>query len=138
MTIIDNLKEVEKLRSFQSRTNKRINEITRPKLTDYAMIPLIWKWTLDLSEMTNKKKSDQRKVFILIVLSLFAPTVLIGDKMPQNLRRNIAETLGCEQSGVSHICRDLLFLFNHYGNFRQHVEKSYEGILERLEYEHII
>ena len=108
------------------------------------MIPTIYKWFLDFFAERNCPPNPasvyQRKKFIFIVLYIFAPSVLLGDKMPVGLRDRIWAALykTADKSVISHNCEDLLFYFTHYTDFKKDVEDVFDHIKRRLNEEGIV
>jgi hypothetical protein len=77
----------------------------------------------------------ERKKFFFIVLFLYAPGVLIGDKMPSGLRNKLAHVLKLHsRSNVSGNCTGLLFLYERYKDFRDETDEIYRVIVERLKH----
>lgn len=71
--------------------------LAAPVLRDFDLIPLVYQWFKEaMNELTPHLFIDsptQRKKFIFIILYLYAPGVLAGDKMPQGLRQRIADAI---------------------------------------------
>ena len=76
----------------------------------------------------------QRKKFIFIILYLYSPSSLAGDKMASGLRNELSNVLGIQaKSTISNNCADLVFLYQYnYMNFRNDVEFIYNKILSWL------
>ena len=76
----------------------------------------------------------QRKKFIFIILYLYSPSSLAGDKMASGLRNELSKVLGIQaKSTISNNSADLVFLYQYnYMNFRNDVEFIYNKILSWL------
>ena len=112
-------------------------KICSPILTDYSLMPLIYEWFktyMDKSDCPpNPQSVHQRKKFIFVVLYLFAPASIIGYKMPNGLRVEIARTLGVQKHcSISMYCEDLIFLSQHYKDFKQDIEDVFQYIYDKL------
>ena len=132
----DKIKRIRKIRSVKSDLSKEENILIKPILSDKKLIPLIYK------TFTNIicKKSDegistvmQRKKFIFIILYLYSPSSLAGDKMASGLRNELSNVLGIQaKSTISNNCANLVFLYQNYMDFRNDVEFIYNKILSWL------
>ena len=124
----DKIKRIRKIRSVKSDLSKEENILIKPILSDKKLIPLIY------------KKSDegistvmQRKKFIFIILYLYSPSSLAGDKMASGLRNELSKVLGIQaKSTISNNCANLVFLYQNYIDFRNDVEFIYNKILSWL------
>lgn len=75
----------------------------------------------------------QRKKFIFIILYLYSPSSLAGDKMASGLRNELSKVLGIQaKSTISNNCANLVFLYQNYMDFRNDVEFIYNKILSWL------
>ena len=139
----DKIKRIRKIRSVKSDLSKEENILIKPILSDKKLIPLIYK------TFTNIicKKSDegistvmQRKKFIFIILYLYSPSSLAGDKMASGLRNELSKVLGIQaKSTISNNSADLVFLYQYnYMNFRNDVEFIYNKILSWLKIDGLI
>lgn len=112
-------------------------QICSPVLTDYSLIPLIYQWFRDFMDSRDCPPApdsvSQRKKFIFVILYLYAPASILGYKMPNGLRAQIAQTLGVRKHcSVSMYCEDLIFLSRHYKDFRNDIQDVYLFICDRL------
>lgn len=130
---------------------ERFREKCRPKLTDHTLIPVLYDWFRELSEGSCKATVrqvygffpeavscgamtvEQRRMFIFIVLYLYAPSRLFSGKMPRGLRRAIALTLGVASDTVlSDNANDVLKRYEIYRSWAKEVDKVLSVILDRL------
>ncbi len=75
----------------------------------------------------------QRKKFIFIVLYLYSPSSLAGDKMAPGLRDELSNVLGVQaKSTISNNCANLVFLYQNYTSFRKDVEYLCNKIISWL------
>lgn len=129
--------ELKSIREQKSRLSERENELSRPFLSDYSLIPTLYAWFKEILANRdcppNPESVNQRKKFLFIILFLYSPSVLAGGKMPDGLRDALCRTLGMNTgSTISKNCADVVFLYQNYKDFRQDIEYLYAKILERI------
>ena len=129
--------ELKSIREQKSRLSERENELSRPFLSDYSLIPTLYAWFKEILANRdcppNPESVNQRKKFLFIILFLYSPSVLAGGKMPDGLRDALCRTLGMNTgSTISKNCADVVFLYQNYKDFRQDIEYLYAEILERI------
>ena len=121
----------------KSRLSERENELSRPFLSDYSLIPTLYAWFKEILANRdcppNPESVNQRKKFLFIILFLYSPSVLAGGKMPDGLRDALCRMLGMNiGSTISKNCADVVFLYQNYKDFRQDIEYLYNQIVKRL------
>lgn len=130
--IIETIKRIEKARTAL-RQAMADNEIaTSPKLKDLSLIPKIYKV---FEELKGKEiKVNDRKEFVFVVIYLYSPNKFFGGKMPQGLRRAIAQAakVTCA-SVISATCTELMVLYTTYSDFRQGVDELIQKVNDVLE-----
>ena len=129
--------ELKTIREQKSRLSEREQELSVPMLTDSSLIPEIYAWFKEiLSDRTcppNPESVIQRKKFLFIVLFLFAPSVLAGDRIPNGIRAEISHVFpNVSPCVISNNIADVSFIFQQYKDFRLDIENIYNQILERL------
>ncbi len=132
--------EITELKSLREQKKKiicRERELAVPFITDWGMLPRIYGWFREI--LANRDFSPpadgitQRKEFIFIVLYLFAPAVLAGDRMPVGLRDKIAAAINLRDiTFISHNIDTVVFLHRYDKAFRADIEYIYTEILKRL------
>ena len=76
----------------------------------------------------------RRREFLFIVLVLFAPRALVGDRLPNGIRSALSAALpDVSPCVISNNIADATFFYRHYKVFRQEVERLYAHVLGRLE-----
>lgn len=133
----DKIIRIRKIRSVKSDLSKEENALARPVLSDKKLIPEIHKvFTSLIVERGCKPATNtviQRKKFIFIVLYLYSPSSLAGDKMAPGLRDELSNVLGVQaKSTISNNCANLVFLYLNYMDFRKDVELLCNKILSWL------
>lgn len=119
------------------RTERKINEALEPSIKDINLLEEVYKRFLAFVEKSKKAMdTNNRKKFLFIVVYLFCPSVLIGHTMPRGLRDRIKELI-CAKSAstISNDTANLLFLYNHYQDFREDVNSAYSFIIEGMSQE---
>ena len=131
------ISEIREIRKKKSVLSERESELSRPTLTDYSLIPVIYKWFLQI--MSSRQEEIGRQVvfdrlkFIFIILFLYAPGSLAGGKMPDGLRVSIASTLGeVSPCVISNNKKSASFFYNIYNRYREDIEFTYNKIMGRL------
>ncbi|MCI2145824.1 MAG: hypothetical protein LKK08_06210 [Bacteroidales bacterium] len=126
-----------------ARNRKSISELTcrnktlaEPVLTDMSKIPELWKLFQEiLAERGNGEKikgTYDRDKFLLIVVLLYSPATLSGEKMGKGLRDVLAECFGLNApSAISDNVRDVIFLWENYSSFRDDVKYIWSEIKKR-------
>lgn len=133
----DKIIRIRKIRSVKSDLSKEENILTRPVLSDKKLIPKIYNvFTSLISDRECKPATNtviQRKKFIFIVLYLYSPSSLAGDKMAPGLRDELSNVLGVQaKSTISNNCANLVFLYQNYTSFRKDVEYLCNKIISWL------
>lgn len=128
--------ELKSIREQKSRLSERESELAQPMLTDLSMIPRIYEWFKELSDEDKKGRKMavlQRKKFMFIILFLYSPATLAGDKMKVGLRDKLCEVLGLPvKSTLSKNLVNLTFHYRMYKYFRRDIERIYTALMERM------
>lgn len=131
------IEEIKSLREQKLRLLERERELTKPILTDLDMIGILYEWFKEILESRDcpgrVESVTQRKKFIFIILFLYSPSALVGDKMKNGLRDKLAEVLGVNaQTAISDNRNSVLFSYGLYRCFRQDVDGIYTEIMRRI------
>lgn len=129
--------EIRAIRTTMRELAEEEARLTRPRLNNFDRIPLLYQW---FKEIMNRQYPElfidsptQRKKFIFIILYLYAPGVLAGDKMPQGLRQCIADAIGLQRVAfISQNIETIVFWCLRDKEFQRTVSKIYEEIEEKL------
>ena len=135
--------ELKSIREQKSRLSEREQELASPILTDLSLIPEIYDWFKDLLAgmdcPPNPESVTQRKKFLLIVLFLFAPSVLAGGRLPNGIRAEISSVFpDVSPCVISNNIADVSFIYQKYKDFRQDIEYLYNQIVEILKVKGLI
>ncbi len=88
-------------------------------------------WVLFQSEHPETERMNTaivKRQFLFIVLLIFSPRSLNGGKMRGGIRNLLATVLGCKPTSISGMCRNLLFEYRHYKDFREGVNCCFEKL----------
>lgn len=136
------ISELKTIREQKAVLAERERELSSPILYDFELIEDIYKWFKEiLSEYSFPPCIDsptQRKKFIFIILFLYSPSALSGDKMKMGLRDKIAEVTGCTSTLISHNYKNVEFEYHQYRYNRQDIDHLYTEIISRLKDKKII
>ena len=124
---------IKDIRAKKSELSEEESRLSSPLLTDRSYIPKIKEIFFEEAVSDKASSVQNRKKLIFILLYLYAPSALAGGKMPKNLREEINQALGVHsKSVVSNNCTDVIFLYEHYADFKKDVQLIYETIVNRL------
>ena len=121
------IEELKNIRDLKSKLSKREEEISLPLISDISYMSNIYKYFMEIVNDTDKV--SLRKKFLFIALRLFAPSALIGTKLPKGLRVELAKLFpDISPSVISNNISDLLFLYQRYKAFRNDIDRIYSEI----------
>ncbi|MDR1582915.1 MAG: hypothetical protein LBS55_06590 [Prevotellaceae bacterium] len=132
---IDSLKHVRKERE---KIKERERDLLIPSLEDLSLIPCLYGLFEEIGIEENRPDAlfnvYERKKFFFIILFLYSPGTLLGDKMPPGLRSILGATLKLHSNSVvSNDCAGIMFLYERYSDFRKETDEAYREIAMRLE-----
>lgn len=119
------------------QTERKINEALKPSLEDIGLLEEVYKRFLAFVEKSKKVMDTyNRKKFLFVAVYLFCPSVLIGHTMPRGFRDRVKELIRAKSaSTVSNDVSNLLFLYNHYKDFREDVDNAYAFVTDGMRLE---
>lgn len=125
------LRKIQSLKSARESINeafKKATEAAKPIISDKRQLVDVYRNFLAFIQQ-GEFTTARRKQFLFIVVYLFCPAVFIGDKMPKGFREALRDLLCLNSlSIISNDTRDLMFLYTHYSDFREEVERAYSFI----------
>lgn len=120
------IKCAKELQDTVNQAMKVVEDALTPRLTDWTQIEIIYQHFKDFIKKIGPHHSERRREFLFIVVMLYCPSVLIGGSMPRGFRGKLKDLLKVESpSAISNYTSDLLFLYNHYQDFRDVVVAAY-------------
>lgn len=128
--------EIKNIREQKSRLSEREAELVSPILTNLESIPYIYELFKNIVRTMNippREKIIQRKEFLFIILFLFVPSVLVGGRIPNGVRKALENVFPkVRPCTISNNIADVAFLYQQYKYFRSDVNIIYNEILNRL------
>ena len=131
------ISELKSIREQKSRISERERELSAPILQDVELIKTIWAWFREIQDErdcpSRSGGTQQRKMFIFIILFLYSPSVLAGGRIPNGLRESIAMAIDWkDRTFISHNIESVVFLYQNYKDFRSDIDYLYIEIESRL------
>lgn len=119
--------EEDKLSSEKAR-------LMKPILYDYVLIPDIYNVFVEearkLKPCLNVSSTDAKRVFLFIILYLYSPRTLFGNKMRKGLRPELKRLFNCDPTVLSYYSRNLSFFYQVYPSFRSNVNILLDAIMK--------
>lgn len=110
------------------------NELSKPILTDYSLLPRIYKFFSEECIQERMLSVMDRMKFIFIVLFLYAPNSLAGRKMPDGLRTALASLFpNLSPCVLSNNKKQAVFFYNIYNQYGKEMDAAYRKIMQNLE-----
>lgn len=135
-----NMGKIAALRMMREKVlelSRIFEELGEPILTDLSLLPAIHEaykrvfarrgCPQDAMLVRNRKK------FLMVVLYLYSPKALVGDRMRMGLRKLISELFGLTTSTpISDNCAGLIVEYKAYADFRRDVELILDEVFASL------
>jgi hypothetical protein len=133
------IEELKQVRKEKWEMEEKAKRLLTPILKDISLIPKLYRWYEEIVVGKNHssvmENAYNRKKFFFIILFLYSPGTLLGDKMPSGLRNKLAKCVKLRSvSSVSNCCTGILFLYERYSDFREETNEVYREIAERLKH----
>lgn len=111
-----------------------INSALEPMIKDVSLVEHVYDLFLSFLQWSGKAMDvNNRKKFLFIAVYLFCPSVLIGHTMPRGFRDRVKDLINAKSATtVSNDVANLLFLYNHYKDFRDDVNSAYAYVADGL------
>lgn len=135
--------ELKDIRELKTKLTEREQKLATPLLTDLNLIRVIYKWYCEINGHCGlperRAGSCFRQKFIFIILLLYSPKTLAGDKIAKGIRNVLADLLGLRApTGISNLCADVTFFYNNYKTYREDIDYLYAEITNRLKFKGLI
>lgn len=129
---------LKKLRDKVNELSDTMKELGEPILDDLALLPAIYEAYKrvfqrrgcqdDVTSVRNRKK------FLMVILYLYSPKALAGDRMRMGLRKKVSELFGLTTSTpISDNCAGLIVQYRAYADFRRDVDLIFQEVLNSLD-----
>ncbi len=141
-----NLGKVAALKSIRDKMlelSQFIDELGEPILTDLTLLPQIYDAYSRVFERRglpdDARLVRNRKKFLMVVLYMYSPKALAGDRMRVGLRKAVSELFGLSTSTpISDNCVGLMLQYNIYPDFRRDVDIIFKEVLASLPDEYVV
>ena len=137
------VQELIKLKAIKVELHKQEREITRqaeelskPILSDKKQIKVLYEWFENLreEEKLTGSRSVHNRQFLFVVILLFSPSTLAGEKLRPGIRNELAEVFKCKSpSSISNLCSDVLLWYQSYEGFRKSTDALYSKLIDKIE-----
>jgi len=135
-----NIGKVSAIKSLRDKINEltdSMKELNVPILTDLSLLPDIYevyrRIFLRRGRASELMSVRNRKKFLMVVLYLYSPAALAGDRMRTGLRKKISELFGLTTSTpISDNCSGLALHYRAYADFRRDVDIIFREVMETL------
>lgn len=132
MNVQDNIKRIELSKKNLINAIRDCNTASKPQLTNIHLVKEIYE--IYKNTVGGNIMNHHRKEFIFVVIYLYDPMRLFGGKIKSGLREKIGEVLGVKSKNViSNFCSELLVLYRHYSDFREHVDITINNVMDIYE-----
>lgn len=137
------ISELNNIRSEKEKLMLKEKELSQASLTSLELIPVMYEWYKEIQKKrsypVNEGTTKFKKEFIFLILFLFSPTALTGDRIASGVRRVLSDLFELKSpSAISNLCKDVTFQYCNYYDFRRDIHRIYSIILERLLKEDLI
>lgn len=121
-------------REDMKQLERNINDALEPTLKDLGLMEDAYNLFLSFLQCSKMvMNTNNRKKFLFIAVYLFCPSVLIGHTMPRGFRDRVKDVINVKSAtAVSNDVANLLFLYNHYKDFREDVDSAYAFVADGL------
>lgn len=127
--------EIKSIHIEKEEIIKKEKELTKPVLTDFDDIGLIYKiYTDSISRRTvlSAHEYEYKLIFSAIVCLLYAPRVLADNRIPRNLRKCIGEVSDTDKSFISRNISNVVFRYQTMRGFKDEFDYLYTEIMRGL------
>lgn len=122
--IIKLKKEIKEVRAI-------MEELSEPILMDWSLLPILYQEYKGLfSKRDITHPIYHRQKFLFVILYLYCPSALAGERMPMGFRKELASLFGLNAcSTISDNCAGLTIMYERYLDFRKDTQLFFERVL---------
>lgn len=119
-----NVQQLKINRKIKLAAIKKEEEDSKPELTDLNNISKLYECFKRASKGLPKRTERQYyEIFIYIILSLYFPLFIVGDRIPTPLRRELLKVLKIKRvQKISDIISEITVKSEHFKDFRSDIE----------------
>ena len=136
-----NIGKVTALRTLREKVAELsdvMKELGEPILEDLTLLPEIYEAYKRV--FSRRGRPDEamsvrnRKKFLMVVLYLYSPKALAGDRMRMGLRKKVSELFSLTTSTpISDNCAGLIVQYRAYADFRRDVDLIFQEVINSLD-----
>ncbi|MCD8167621.1 MAG: hypothetical protein LUE93_16950 [Bacteroides sp.] len=128
--MLEYIQELKDLLEEEEDLKKRFREKTTHTLSDFTLIEKLYEW---FNEIVEERDAESRRKFIFIVLYLYSPTTLVGNKTRRGVREELTRVLDeCTATRISHHCTEVALHYRCYKSFRIEMEQILKELLDKM------
>ena len=136
--ITETIRAMRKAREELKHAQERERQLFTPMLKDYAMLPKLYDMFMEIKG-DSVSDVDSRDMFVFVIQYLYSPRNYFGDRMPKELCKKIAKTVGIKsKSPISRSSCRTLHYYQVYTKYREKTKEILSAMLERLQGEGVI
>lgn len=129
--MLQRINKIQDLKRKKDEIRSIENELACITMTDYTAIGRIHKIFNEVCE--EKNHLVRRKLFLFIVVALFAPATMTGKRLPKGMRIELQKYIrDVSKCAISLNLSDLLISYKQYKDFRYKVERVWAEIASRI------
>lgn len=126
-----------KIRAERDTAITAYNNVSLSVLHDISNIPKIYEWfcciSSELCDFPPEGSNQFRQRFIAIIILLYCPGALFGDKMASGVRAGLSSVLKVKAPTIiSDNVKNVMLYYKVYLDFKYHVDYLYADILARI------
>ena len=124
----------ELLKKYRSEL-RDIENMLRPPLTDYSLLPRIFDIVqhLDLNCGMKRKKTEDLRVFMTIALYFYSPMTFAGMRIKNGLRNAIGKLFpDIPPTTISVEARKVPFFYRTYETFRNKIDRGIDEVVKSV------
>lgn len=104
---------------------RQLELLTKPRKDNLNEIPALYESFAGFSKKTGR---ERRRQFVMIALYFYSPGSLVDGRVSFKIKSALAETLGVSVRNIEYMTKDILFMYDHYADFREGVDAGIEFI----------
>lgn len=123
---------LQTLRNSYQTLSEQLEEMSQPILTNWNIIPELYE--VFKKVFSSRPQNNQvyfRQKFLFVILYLFCPDVLVGEKMPRGFRPILAKIFHLKSgTPISDNCSSLMVLYKSYIDFSRDVDIFFRAAMD--------
>ncbi len=133
MEIRDYISRIREIGKMREELAAEERTLSKPELTDLSRLGEVCGYCREAcAELRGTRRSDIRRLVIFVAVYLYSPASLSGRKMIRGLRNLLAEEFGVSPECISYYVRNIMFLYDHYPDFRGDTDRVFAKVMRSL------